>query len=711
MPRDPSLRTPIESCLPVLFETVPLGVAVLDLDFRFVEINDRLAKLNERGREAMIGASIETVMPIAGARVRSILEQVVASGRPIEKVAVTGEQRSDNPDAAWHVEADFQPLKDEQGRVTGILAMVRDTTAEIEGRGEIERERARFAGAVRAVSGLAFEWDPAADTIEWSDGLERLTGFSAADLAPGVKGWIAHVVPEDLGKINDAVRHYLQTGQNRSAPYRFVCKDGTVKWFSSTVEWVRDPRRSERVFGLVRDVTEAMRASQELRESEERFRLLANLVPDLIWTADKNGITDWLNERWTAFAGLDLPRGLETWGQLIHADDFGVLVPQWNECVRAGRDFESEYRLQGKTGEYRWFLGRAKPLRDAAGAVTLWLGTATDIHDYRTALDHLRASEEQRRLALEAGRIGAFQWTAYGNRLEFSPEAKHLLGWSAADEGDPQTHWRSNIHADDRGMVKSLTDAAIAARVPRLQMEFRIQAPGEPLRWIESRGSIEYDETGRPSSTSGVFVDITARKQQEERINLLLREMHHRVKNAFAMIAALVGLSAKSARDVREYSEALRGRVQSLAIAHALSFADSENESVGVLDLIRQLLPPFILDNDPRVSVSGNARLRIAERQVSSLALAIHELATNSVKHGALRDMNGRLSVLVEPTAEIGGAGIAIRWTETGGDAPDALAQPGFGSVLIERSMQQISAQLTREWENGRYRVDLIIPR
>lgn len=711
MPRDPSPTTAAERYLPILFETVPLGVAVLDLEFRFVEINERFAKLNDLSRESIIGATMETVLPITGARVRAILEQIVASGEARRKIVIAGERPADNPQAPLHVEADFQPLMNDDGRVTGILAMLRDTSAEIESREEIERERARFAGAVRAVSGLAFEWDPYADTIEWSDGLERLTGYTAAELAPGAKGWIAHVVPEDLAKINDAVRHYLETGHNKPAPYRFIRKDGAIVWLSSTVEWVRDLRRSERVFGLVRDVTEAMRASQEVRDSEERFRLLANLVPDLIWTADRNGITDWLNDRWSAFAGLALPRGLENWAQLIHRDDFGALVPQWNACVQSGREFESEYRLRSRTGEYRWFLGRAKPLRDAAGAVTMWLGTATDVHDYRTALDDLRAAEEQRRLALEAGSIGAFQWTAENNRLAFSPEAQHMLGLPSANFGGAPGNWRSNIHPDDRTMVKAMTEAAVAARAPRLQMEFRIATGDAPVRWIESRGSIEYDSGGRPSRTSGVFVDITARKQQEERINLLLREMHHRVKNAFAMIAALVGLSAKSARDVREYSDALRGRVQSLAIAHALSFADSENESVGVLELIRQLLPPFILDNDSRVSVSGNARLRIAERQVSSLALAIHELATNSVKHGALKDMDGKLSILVEPTAEIGGAGIAIRWTESGVEAPAEPAAQGFGSVLIERSMQQIGAELTRRWENGSYRVDLIVPR
>jgi PAS domain S-box-containing protein len=692
-----------------LFQAVPLGIAVIDRDLRFVQLNERLAQMNATSVEFALGRTIDEVLPHAAHIIRPPILRVLQTGETLQKLPLTGALPPQTGPGWMHVETDYHPLRDTNGAVVRVLVMVRDITQEVETREAIERERARASGAVRAVGGLAFEWDPLTDTVEWSEGIERLTGYEASEIAPGSAGWRAHVLPEDVWKISEATRHYLATGENKPLPYRFRRKDGTIAWFSTTVERVRDARGRECVFGLVRDVTQQMQASEELRASEERFRTLADLVPDIIWTASAEGRTDWLNRRWTDYTGAPIPTTAEGWRAPMHAEDFQRVFVAWAQAVERGESYEAEYRLRRHDGVYHWFLGRAIPLRDESGAVVKWLGTATDVHEYRLTLDRLQAAEEQKALALEAGRIGAFQWRGDANHLIFSPEAQRLLGLESTEYAGAGQGWRSAVHPDDREMVKTLTEQAVLARQSRLQMEFRVLVENAGPRWIESRGRIEYDENGAPIRTSGVFVDITARKQQEERINLLLREMHHRLKNAFAMIAALIGLSAKTATDVKSYSESLRGRVQSLALAHTLSFADTENETVGVIELTRQLLAPFTLDEDTRVSVSGSPRLRVVERHVSPLALTLHELATNAVKYGALRTLEGRLSILVEPTAEIGGAGIAIRWREKGGLPPEDTPR-GFGSVLIERSMQQIGAQLDRRYENGELRVDLILP-
>jgi PAS domain S-box-containing protein len=133
-----------------------------------------------------------------------------------------------------------------------------------------------------------------------------------------------------------------------------------------------------RVLGTDLDITERRQAERALKESEERLRTLADAVPQIIWTNDAFGVADYFNQRWFEYSGLSLEDSLVGgWQAIVHPEDGPASKERWLTAQAKGQIFETEYRLRRADGQYRWFIGRNVPVRDAEGHVTSWFGTAT----------------------------------------------------------------------------------------------------------------------------------------------------------------------------------------------------------------------------------------------------------------------------------------------------------------------------------------------
>src|SRR6185295_11061341 len=127
------------------------------------------------------------------------------------------------------------------------------------------------------------------------------------------------------------------------------------------------------------------RIAEALAASEARFRELADAMPQVVWSADSEGRVDYYNKRWQEVTGMPPPAtagGVDPWRPVLHPDDVRLYSEAWRASVNTGRNFEFEYRIMDQqSGVYRWYLGRAVPIRDQAGRIARWFGTATDIDD------------------------------------------------------------------------------------------------------------------------------------------------------------------------------------------------------------------------------------------------------------------------------------------------------------------------------------------
>ena len=142
------------------------------------------------------------------------------------------------------------------------------------------------------------------------------------------------------------------------------------------------------------DISDRVRAEAELRASEARFRTITNAMPQMVWSALPDGDHDYFNRQWYDFTGLaEGETDGERWADVFHPEDQPAAWARWRHSLATGEPYEIQYRLRHHSGEYRWVLGRAVPVRNERGAIIRWLGTCTDIHEQRLAQDALERSE------------------------------------------------------------------------------------------------------------------------------------------------------------------------------------------------------------------------------------------------------------------------------------------------------------------------------
>lgn len=264
----------------------------------------------------------------------------------------------------------------------------------------------------------------------------------------------------------------------------------------------------------------------------------------------------------------------------------------------------------------------------------------------------------------------------------------------------------SRIHPADRDRVRAAFTATRAI-VGAYEIDFRIMI-GDEIRWISARG-IGDDSGLHDRLAYGIFLDVTGRKQAEEGHELLAGEMSHRVKNLLAIASGLTQISSRSTTSVFDMAKDLTQRLTSLGRAHDLVRPLPGHQGTAALlgDLLSILLSPYedmsAFSGRIRVSVP---RMGVGEGAATTLALVIHELATNSVKYGALSSETGGLDV----SGALVDEEVRIVWTERGGPDVSPAATTGYGSRLVQRSIKgQLGGSIDYEWSPKGVIVTLVV--
>lgn len=296
--------------------------------------------------------------------------------------------------------------------------------------------------------------------------------------------------------------------------------------------------------------------------------------------------------------------------------------------------------------------------------------------------------------ALHAAGVALWAWTVETNAFAMDEQGFDLWGLPQAKSVTFED-LSSRIHPADRDRVQAAFTAT-RALVGSYEIDFRILL-GDEIRWISARG-LGNDEGLHQGQVWGVFLDVTGRKQAEEGHELLAGEMSHRVKNLLAIAAGLPSLTSRSATSVEDMASDLIQRLTSLGRAHDLvrPLAKDQGRAALLGDLIAVLLAPY----DDEGAFSGRIRVAvprmgIGEQSATALALVIHELATNSLKYGALSVSSGILDI----SGSTNGDEITVVWTERNGPPVEVKSDAGYGSRLLQRSVTgQLGGSIDTEW-------------
>ncbi|BDU17489.1 PAS domain-containing sensor histidine kinase [Lysobacter auxotrophicus] len=430
-----------------LFQHSPNAYMVLDRQMRFVEVNQAYELLTGLPRARLLGRALFEVFPGAtnddgspqADVLRTSLERAFSTGERDVLALIPYTIESETPNGpvldVRYWSATHTPLRNDDGDVIAVMQHTTDVTEVHRLREEVRRAReATGVTAEQASEGVlsraaAVQRDNvrlSARQAFLTDLFEQAPGFMAVlrgpdnvfDLANeayerliGRRDFIGVPLREVLPELTDQgffelLAQVRETGNpfvGRGMPVTLRQDDAEDR--TIFVDFIYQPIRDshghvEGIFVQGADVTGREAALSALRESEGRFRTIANLVPQMVWSARSNGELDYCNQRWYDFTGLPdgATRGHD-WEESLHPDDRDRARALWRRSLATGEPYDIEYRLRFHTGEYRWVLGRALPMRDATGLIVRWMGTCTDIQDQKRVQEMLERSQEALRTA------------------------------------------------------------------------------------------------------------------------------------------------------------------------------------------------------------------------------------------------------------------------------------------------------------------------
>ena len=429
------------------------------------------------------------------------------------------------------------------------------------------------------------------------------------------------------------------------------------------------------------------------------FKLIAENLPTLCWIARGDGYIYWYNKRWHDYCGTT-PEAMEGWGwQSVHdPEQLPRVMESWTQSIATGEAFEMVFPLRGNDGIYRRFLTRVVAVRDVAGTVVRWIGTNTEVESQFRAEEALAASEAKFGVLTDA--MPQMVWS---NLPDGTVDYVNDRWNEFAGPGEPgrpaSEHWRESIHPDDRERSLGLWRKCMADG-SAYSDEYRMRDRSGEYRWVLGRAVPALDDKGAITRWIGTCIDIDQSKRNAQQTELLSRELSHRIKNIFAVIAGLIGLSTHRDPASKEFGNRLAGRISALGRAHDFARPHSERSMVyggftGLHGMLTELLSPYRGAAGERIQIAGED-VPIDDRSATPIALVIHELATNSVKYGALSVHDGCVDVAISRIQD----NVIVSWKENGGPlVTEPPSHEGFGTQLSDISIQdQLGGDIGRKW-------------
>jgi PAS domain S-box-containing protein len=305
--------------------------------------------------------------------------------------------------------------------------------------------------------------------------------------------------------------------------------------------------------------------------------------------------------------------------------------------------------------------------------------------DAEQALARLADSEARLHFALKAGQLGTWALDPETQHLDASTSCKVAFGYDP-DAAFGYAEFKAALHPEDLPSVIAAIEATTRTGAP-YNIEYRILTPSGEQRWIAAQGELLKRGDGSPLSMTGFATNISARKHAEDHRGLLAGELTHRVKNTLATVSAVVNQTLRNASSIEEATEVVGGRIASLAIAHELLLHD-EVEGATVADIVDGALRPFD-GGDGHLYTAEGPDIRLSPSVTLALSMALHELATNAAKYGALSAAGGTVTIRWNLTGRDEARRLSFSWTERDGPPVTPPTRTGFGSRMIERVMAQ----------------------
>ncbi|MBJ6125118.1 PAS domain S-box protein [Microvirga splendida] len=661
----------------------------------FVAWGPQLAFLYNDGYVPIFGAKHPHAL---GLPFREVWSDIWTDIEPLVTKALAGEasfhedlhlvmERNGYPEDTWYTFS-YSPVRDETGEIAGMFCACTETTQEVKSRATLKAEQDRLRelfqqapGFMAMLRGREHVFELANDAYLQLVGHRRdIVGKPAREALPEVQG-------QGFFELLDQVYSSGEPFLGRSLRVGLQRKPGTPaeeRFVDVIYQPVTD--KGGQVTGIFAegyDVTERVQAEESLRESEARFRNLADNAPVMVWVTEPDGTCIYLSRSWYEFTGQTPETGLGFgWLNAVHPDDSGWSGEAFRASNAAHEPFRVEYRLRRADGTYRWAIDAAAPRFSEDGTYLGYVGSVLDITDRKEIEDRLSASAAEFRTLTNAA--PALVWaSANDGSIIYMNERWHEYTGQRVEDAIG-FGWTAMMHPEDAKRILPYWQHCRETG-ETYEGEARYRRRDGEYRWHTFRALPHAGPDGAIEKWFGLSVDIHERKQWDEHRELLINELNHRVKNTLAIVQSMASQSLRQvSEENRPQAKAFEDRLFALARAHDVLTRENW-EGAELREIIKEVVEPYLRQKTKHIEIEG-PRLRLIPRTALAIAMATHELATNAAKYGALSVPSGCVFITWTITSdEI--PRLELRWQERDGPPVVAPTRRGFGTRLIERSL------------------------
>ena len=444
------------------------------------------------------------------------------------ELAIRGEQR--------YFHNIITPIRD-GGEAFGILGVNIDITEQKRAEVALRQSERCYRALAESTRDIIYIVDRQGTLLYANQAASQRTGISAGEIVGKRQ---ADLFPSEMAQAHvEKIGRVIATGE--------VLEEDELFHFGPEEVWLRVhllPLRDEAgqitsVMGVCHNITERKRAEEMLRESEERYRHLAEAIPHPVWRSDAEGKQIDCNRRWQEYTGQTPEEAQgDGWMKALHPDDVAWAVQRKREDVAGGKIYQAEYRLwRASDRSYRWHLAQAVPMKNKDGKILAWFGSVVDIDDQKQAQEALVEREARLLEAQEVARLGFYVMDIAKGRWTSSEVLDRIFG-IPVDYERTVDGWDDLVHPDERQEMLDYFLKEVVGEKKPFDREYQIVRYGDKqVRWVHGLGRLEFGKEGQPVSMLGTIQDITERKQTQVALKKAHDELKQRVQERTAELS------------------------------------------------------------------------------------------------------------------------------------------------------------------------------
>lgn len=666
-----------------LVENSPDAIGRFDSNGRYLYMNPAIVTVMGLTPEMFIGKTLgELGMPEAIVEQwEENLARVFETG---QEVAIETDHKT--PHHGWRTyQTRLVPEYDNCGQVNTVLAIARDITRLKDTQAELQRTNQLMNAIIAAAPVYIDLLDTEGKVKLWNPAAERIFGWSSAEAKNQIPPMIP---PESHGVFFTDLKNTLAGNPLYEKEQRYRRRDGSwVDISLSTARIFDDCGNSIGAVGIIQDITDRLAAKAQLNQLNQdlekrvkkrtrqleksqakleqtnaRLQYLLGSSPTILYSCDltSESTAQFVSDNVYEILGYkpaEIINYPNFWQSRVHPDDLQESLDQTDLLDWGSTTYE--YRFRHKNGSYRWIRDDLRLIRDEENNPVEIVGSFIDISDRIAAQQALQASEERLNLALQATYDGIWDWNIQTEECYFSPRWLEMLGYAPGELPPSPSTWQSLLHPDDKEIAIATVERHLRGETEFYSLEHRLQHKSGAWIWILGRGQVvARTPDGQPLRMVGTNTDIHDRKAAEAQLRtsldqkeLLLKEVHHRVKNNLQVIAGMFYLQAQyiDDPDVLSILTDSQNRIESMALIHEKLYQSKNFAKVDlstyIEDLSNHLFASYNL-NPRNISLRQNVKdANLPLDAAIPCGLLVNELVSNALKHAFPDNRKGEILI------------------------------------------------------------------